>query len=30
LVGSALEGKDEVLPRLEEFHARYVAAIDWP
>jgi LAS superfamily LD-carboxypeptidase LdcB len=30
LVGSALEGKDEVLPRLEELHARYVVAIDWP
>jgi LAS superfamily LD-carboxypeptidase LdcB len=30
LLGSALEGKEEVLPRLEEFHARYVVAIDWP
>jgi LAS superfamily LD-carboxypeptidase LdcB len=30
LMSSALEGKEEVLPRLEEFHARYVAAIDWP
>jgi LAS superfamily LD-carboxypeptidase LdcB len=30
LVASALEGKEEVLPRLEEFHARYVVAIDWP
>ena len=30
LVGSALEGKAEVLPRLKEFHARYVAAIDLP
>jgi hypothetical protein len=30
LAGSALEGKAEVLPRLEELHARYVAAIDWP
>jgi LAS superfamily LD-carboxypeptidase LdcB len=30
LMGSALEGKDEVLLRLEEFHARYVVAIDWP
>jgi LAS superfamily LD-carboxypeptidase LdcB len=30
LAGSNLESKAEVLPRLEEFHARYVAAIDWP
>ena len=30
LAGGALEGKEEVLPRLEEFHARYVVAIDWP
>jgi LAS superfamily LD-carboxypeptidase LdcB len=30
LVRSALEGREEVLSRLEEFHARYVAAIDWP
>jgi LAS superfamily LD-carboxypeptidase LdcB len=25
-----LAGKEAVLPRLEELHARYVAAIDWP
>lgn len=25
-----LLGKDEVLARLDELHARYVAAIDWP
>ena len=30
LMGSALEGKEEVLSRLEEFHARYIMAIDWP
>jgi LAS superfamily LD-carboxypeptidase LdcB len=30
LIDSNLEGKQQVLPRLEEFHARYVAAIDWP
>jgi hypothetical protein len=30
LAGSNLEGKAQVFPRLEEFHARYVAAIDWP
>ena len=30
LAASNLEGKEHVLPRLEEFHARYVAAIDWP
>jgi LAS superfamily LD-carboxypeptidase LdcB len=23
-------GKDEVMARIEELHARYVAAIDWP
>jgi LAS superfamily LD-carboxypeptidase LdcB len=28
--GSPLLGKDQVLARLEELHARYVAAIDWP
>jgi len=27
---SALLGKDQVLARLDELHARYVAAIDWP
>lgn len=27
---SALEGREAVLPRIEELHARYVAAIDWP
>jgi LAS superfamily LD-carboxypeptidase LdcB len=27
---SPLLGKDQVLARLEELHARYVAAIDWP
>jgi LAS superfamily LD-carboxypeptidase LdcB len=27
---SPLLGKDEVLARLDELHARYVAAIDWP
>jgi LAS superfamily LD-carboxypeptidase LdcB len=30
LLASNLEGSEQVLPRLEEFHARYVAAIDWP
>jgi LAS superfamily LD-carboxypeptidase LdcB len=30
LVGSSLSGRDHVLARLEELHARYVAAIDWP
>jgi len=25
-----LLGKEEVLARLDELHARYVAAIDWP
>lgn len=30
LVDSNLQGKEQVLPRLEEFHARYVAAVDWP
>jgi LAS superfamily LD-carboxypeptidase LdcB len=30
LLGCNLEGKEQVLPRLEEFHAKYVAAIDWP
>ena len=27
---SSLLGKDQVLARLDELHARYVAAIDWP
>jgi hypothetical protein len=27
---SPLLGKDQVLARLEELHARFVAAIDWP
>jgi LAS superfamily LD-carboxypeptidase LdcB len=27
---SDLSGKDTVLPRIEELHARYVAGIDWP
>lgn len=27
---SSLLGKDHVMARLEELHARYVAAIDWP
>ena len=35
VLGSALAaapvmGKDQILARLEELHARYVAAIDWP
>lgn len=30
LEDSALLGKQEVMARLEELHARYVAAIDWP
>jgi LAS superfamily LD-carboxypeptidase LdcB len=30
LEGSELAGKEAVLPRLEELHARYVASIDWP
>ena len=30
LAGAPLAGKEEVLARLEELHARYVAAIDWP
>ncbi len=30
LVDAPLEGKTEVMARLEELHARYVAAIDWP
>jgi LAS superfamily LD-carboxypeptidase LdcB len=27
---SDLAGKEAVLPRIEEIHARYVASIDWP
>ena len=27
---SPLQGKDQVFARLDELHARYVAAIDWP
>jgi LAS superfamily LD-carboxypeptidase LdcB len=30
LESSDLAGKDAVLPRIEELHARYVASIDWP
>jgi LAS superfamily LD-carboxypeptidase LdcB len=30
LIDAPLEGKGEVMARLEELHARYVAAIDWP
>ncbi len=30
LAGAPLEGKVEVMERLDELHARYVAAIDWP
>jgi LAS superfamily LD-carboxypeptidase LdcB len=30
LEASPLLGKDQVLARLDELHARYVAAIDWP
>lgn len=30
LSGAALLGREEVLARLGELHARYVAAIDWP
>jgi LAS superfamily LD-carboxypeptidase LdcB len=30
LASSSLAGRDQVLARLEELHARYVAAIDWP
>jgi LAS superfamily LD-carboxypeptidase LdcB len=30
LLASDVAGKEAILPRLEEFHARYVAAIDWP
>jgi LAS superfamily LD-carboxypeptidase LdcB len=30
IAAAALLGKDTVLARLDELHARYVAAIDWP
>jgi LAS superfamily LD-carboxypeptidase LdcB len=30
IVTAPLAGKEEVLARLDELHARYVAAIDWP
>jgi hypothetical protein len=30
LQASDLAGKEAVLARLEELHARYVASIDWP
>lgn len=30
LADAQLEGKTEVLARLDELHARYVVAIDWP
>ena len=30
LAGADLSGKETVLERLEELHARYVASIDWP
>ena len=30
LTAAPLLGKEHVLARLEELHARYVAAIDWP
>ncbi len=30
LAEAPLLGKDEVMPRLDELHARYVDAIDWP
>ena len=30
IAAAALLGKDEVLARLDDLHARYVAAIDWP
>jgi LAS superfamily LD-carboxypeptidase LdcB len=30
LNAAPLEGKDYVMSRLDELHARYVAAIDWP
>jgi hypothetical protein len=30
LTDAPLAGKEHVMARLEELHARYVAAIDWP
>jgi LAS superfamily LD-carboxypeptidase LdcB len=30
LASAPLMGKDQVMERLEELHARYVVAIDWP
>jgi LAS superfamily LD-carboxypeptidase LdcB len=30
IAGAPLSGKKQVLERLDELHARYVAAIDWP
>jgi LAS superfamily LD-carboxypeptidase LdcB len=30
LAEAPLAGKSVILPRLEEIHARYVVAIDWP
>jgi LAS superfamily LD-carboxypeptidase LdcB len=30
LQAAELAGKEAVLPRIEEIHARYVASIDWP
>jgi hypothetical protein len=30
LASAHLQGKEHVLARLDELHARYVAAIDWP
>jgi hypothetical protein len=30
LTAAPLLGKEHVLARLEELHARFVAAIDWP
>jgi hypothetical protein len=30
IAAAPLLGKEEVLARLEELHARYVGAIDWP
>jgi hypothetical protein len=30
ITAAPLLGKQEVLARIEELHARYVAAIDWP
>ncbi|HEX9405010.1 MAG TPA: hypothetical protein VF917_11310, partial [Steroidobacteraceae bacterium] len=30
IAAAPLLGKEQVLGRLDELHARYVAAIDWP